>query len=49
MSFPAGSMGPKVEAACEFVSRTGRPAVIGSLDRIEAMANGTAGTRVVCA
>jgi carbamate kinase len=49
MSFPAGSMGPKVEAACEFVSRTGRPAVIGSLDHIEAMANGTAGTRVVCA
>ncbi|MCX4145151.1 MULTISPECIES: carbamate kinase [Paraburkholderia] len=47
MSFPAGSMGPKVEAACEFVSRTGRPAVIGSLDRIEQMANGTAGTRVV--
>ncbi|NYH14187.1 carbamate kinase [Paraburkholderia bryophila] len=26
-----------------------RPAVIGSLDRIEAMANGSAGTRVVCA
>lgn len=49
MSFPAGSMGPKVEAACEFVLRTGRPAVIGSLDRIEAMASGTAGTRVVCA
>jgi carbamate kinase len=49
MSFPAGSMGPKVEGACEFVSRTGRPAVIGSLDRIEQMANGTAGTRVVCA
>jgi carbamate kinase len=49
MSFPAGSMGPKVEAACEFVLRTGRPAVIGSLDRIEAMANGSAGTRVVCA
>ncbi|MFM0502713.1 carbamate kinase [Paraburkholderia caffeinilytica] len=49
MSFPAGSMGPKVEAACEFVSRTGRPAVIGSLDRIEEMARGTAGTRVTCA
>ncbi|MFP3563300.1 carbamate kinase [Paraburkholderia sp. SIMBA_030] len=46
MSFPAGSMGPKVEAACEFVSRTGRPAVIGSLDHIVEMANGTAGTRV---
>lgn len=46
MSFPSGSMGPKVEAACEFVSHTGRPAVIGSLDRIEEMARGTAGTRV---
>lgn len=46
MSFPPGSMGPKVEAACEFVSRTGRPAVIGSLDRIGDMAGGTAGTRV---
>lgn len=46
MSFPAGSMGPKVEAACEFVARTGRPAVIGSLDHIEEMALGKAGTRV---
>jgi carbamate kinase len=46
MSFPEGSMGPKVEAACDFVSRTGKPAVIGSLDRIEEMANGTAGTRI---
>jgi carbamate kinase len=46
MSFPAGSMGPKVEAACEFVGRTGRTAVIGSLDRIDQMALGMAGTRV---
>lgn len=46
ISFPAGTMGPKVEAACDFVSRTGRPAVIGSLDQIGQMANGTAGTRV---
>jgi carbamate kinase len=46
MSFAAGSMGPKVEAACEFATRTGRPAVIGSLDRIEEMVNGTAGTRI---
>jgi len=46
MSFPAGTMGPKVAAACDFVSRTGRTAVIGSLDQIERMANGTAGTRV---
>jgi carbamate kinase len=46
LSFPACTMGPKVAAACEFVSRTGRTAVIGSLDQLERMANGTAGTRV---
>ena len=44
MSFAAGSMAPKVEAACDFVTRTGKPAVIGSLEHIVAMANGTAGT-----
>jgi carbamate kinase len=44
--FAAGSMGPKVEAACQFVERTGRPAIIGSLEQIEQMVNGTAGTRV---
>ncbi|SOE97338.1 carbamate kinase [Burkholderia sp. D7] len=47
MAFPVGSMGPKVEAACAFVSKTGRPAVIGSLNRIGEMVNGTAGTRVM--
>ncbi|MCO4877233.1 carbamate kinase [Paraburkholderia caribensis] len=46
MPFPAGSMGPKVEAACEFASGTGAPAVIGALEHIEQMANGTSGTRV---
>ncbi|MEP7298029.1 MAG: carbamate kinase [Burkholderiales bacterium] len=45
-SFPAGSMGPKVEAACEFVRATGKRAVIGSLDQIEAMLACTAGTQV---
>lgn len=30
--FPAGSMGPKVRAAIEFVKSTGRPAAIGSLN-----------------
>ena len=45
-SFPAGSMGPKVEPACEFVRATGKRAVIGSLDQIEAMLAGTAGTQV---
>jgi carbamate kinase len=44
--FPAGSMGPKVDAACRFVERTGRTAAIGSLDEIEAMLDGRAGTQV---
>ena len=47
MRFPAGSMGPKVEAARAFVANTGRRAVIGSLDHIEAMVQGRAGTEVV--
>jgi carbamate kinase len=46
-SFPAGSMGPKVDAACEFVIATGRRAVIGSLDQIAGLVDGTAGTSVV--
>jgi len=46
VSFAAGSMGPKVAAACAFVTTTGRRAVIGSLDQIEAMLRGEAGTQV---
>ncbi len=45
-SFPAGSMGPKVEAACRFVEATGRMAAIGRLDAAEALLNRTAGTIV---
>ena len=45
-AFAAGSMGPKVAAACEFVRETGQRAVIGSLEQIEAMLAGTAGTQV---
>lgn len=44
--FPAGSMGPKVEAACRFVEKTGRRAVIGAIGEIEDMVKGTAGTQV---
>lgn len=44
--FAAGSMGPKVEAARAFVLGTGHRAVIGSLDRIEELIAGTAGTQV---
>jgi carbamate kinase len=45
--FAAGSMGPKVEAAARFATRTGMRAAIGSLDDIEAIVAGTAGTSVV--
>ncbi|MOA30663.1 Carbamate kinase 1 [compost metagenome] len=46
LGFAAGSMGPKVQAACEFARHTGKVAVIGSLPDIEAIVQGTAGTRV---
>ena len=45
--FEAGSMGPKVEAACDFVRRTGERAVIGSLSEISGMVEGTSGTQFV--
>ncbi|MGA0610783.1 carbamate kinase [Caldimonas sp. KR1-144] len=44
LAFAAGSIGPKVEAACEFALATGKPAVIGSLDDIERLVSGEAGT-----
>lgn len=44
--FAKGSMGPKVEAACRFVEKTGKTAVIGALDRIDDILAGTSGTRV---
>ncbi|MGL4605372.1 MAG: carbamate kinase [Iodobacter sp.] len=46
LGFAAGSMGPKVQAACEFARHTGKVAVIGSLGDIEAIVRGEAGTRV---
>jgi carbamate kinase len=45
-SFASGSMGPKVDAACRFVERTGRPAFIGALDQAEAILGGRSGTKV---
>jgi len=44
-TFDSGSMGPKVEAACTFVERTGQRAVIGSLNDIKKMVNSLAGTQ----
>jgi carbamate kinase len=45
--FAAGSMGPKVRAACWFVERTGGVAAFGSIDDTQALIRGEAGTRVV--
>ncbi len=46
-SFAGGSMGPKVEAACEFArSAPGRAAVIGSLEDLAELLAGEAGTRI---
>ena len=46
MRFEAGTMGPKVEAACRFVAATGRSARIGHLDQVVKMLAGRAGTLV---
>jgi len=43
-TFPAGSMGPKVEAACRFVEATGRPAMIGKLGDAAELLDGSRGT-----
>jgi carbamate kinase len=44
LQFPAGSMGPKVEAACQFAEATGGLAGIGSLEDAVAIVEGRAGT-----
>lgn len=44
--FPAGSMGPKVSACCQFVEQTGGIAAIGALGDVQAILAGTAGTIV---
>ena len=44
-TFDKGSMGPKVEAACTFVERSGQRAVIGSLNDLKKMVDNLAGTQ----
>jgi len=46
LPFPAGSMGPKVEAACRFVEATGKSAAIGRLEDAMEMLEGSRGTIV---
>ena len=46
LDFAAGSMAPKVEAACRFVERTGSEAAIGSLAELTDVVAGRSGTHV---
>jgi carbamate kinase len=46
ITFPAGSMGPKVEAVRTFVTETGNRAAIGSLDHVAAVVSASAGTQI---
>jgi carbamate kinase len=44
--FPAGSMGPKVAAACHFAETTGKKSAIGALSDLAAILRGEAGTTI---
>jgi carbamate kinase len=46
IDFPAGSMGPKVQAACRFARATGKAAAIGALADLGAIIAGSAGTTI---
>lgn len=45
-AFAAGSMGPKVDAACRFAKATGKKAAIGALPDLARIIDGTAGTTI---
>jgi carbamate kinase len=47
LSLDPGSMGPKAEAACRFVERTGRRAAIGALSDASRILQGEAGTTIM--
>ena len=46
MQFAAGSMGPKVDAACRFAKATGKMAAIGALADLGRIISGEAGTTI---
>jgi carbamate kinase len=46
ISFAAGSMGPKVQAACRFAAATGKRAAIGALPDLSRIIAGEAGTTI---
>lgn len=45
--FPPGSMGPKMQAAIQFLHSGGKKAIITSLDCIESAIKGQAGTQII--
>jgi carbamate kinase len=45
--FPAGSMGPKIESAIDFVTATGRRVIITDIDHVQEAVDGAAGTAIV--
>jgi carbamate kinase len=47
MGFPAGSMGPEIDACRRFVEATGHPAAIGAMSDAAAILAGTAGTSIL--
>ncbi len=49
LDLAAGSMGPKAQAASQFMSETGGIAAIGALEDSAAILEGAAGTRIVAA
>jgi carbamate kinase len=45
--FPAGSMGPKIDAAIRFLEGGGERVIIGKIDEALQALNGESGTRIV--
>jgi carbamate kinase len=45
--FPAGSMGPKIEAAIQFVARTGKPVLITDVEHLREALDGREGTLIL--
>jgi carbamate kinase len=45
--FPAGSMGPKIEAAIDFLEQGGKQVIITSIEKAPQAIHGKAGTRIV--
>lgn len=45
--FPEGSMGPKIEAAVEFLEQGGKEVIICALEKADSALNGKAGTKIV--